>query len=296
MTNGTADPQQLAAALAAAGYLADEQTATTAWLAGALGRPLLVEGDPGVGKTSLARALARLAGSELIRLQCHEGLDVGQALYDWDFPRQVLHLRAVQAAAGDGAGEPADRVAALEQDLWSERFLLARPVLRALRTPGSVLLVDELDRADDEFEALLLEVLSEFSVTVPELGTVTAADPPPFVVITSNRTRELHDALKRRCLHLWLDHPDAERERAILQHHVPEAPDPLTDGVLTAVRALRELPLVKPPGIAESIDWVAACRALGATGWDPAVAAATLGAVLKYREDRELAAAAGIPR
>lgn len=287
---GTSDPAALARALEAAGYLADELTATTAWLAGALDRPLLVEGDPGVGKTSLAVALAAVQGAPLFRLQCHEGLDVAQALYDWDFPRQVLHLRAVEAA-----GTAAD-AETLERDLWTERFLLRRPVLQALQAPGSVLLVDELDRADDEFEALLLEVLAEHAVTVPELGTLRAPGRPPTVVVTSNRTREVHDALKRRCLHLWLEHPDAGREREILRRHVPDAPDALAVGVVEAVAALRALPLAKPPGIAETLDWARACRALGATGWDPSIAVATLGAVLKHHEDRVTAAAAGVPR
>jgi MoxR-like ATPase len=235
-----------------------------------------------VGKTSLAHALASVVGAELLRLQCYEGIDASQALYDWDFPRQLLHLRAAESA-GRATGEgDADR---LEAEVYSRRFLLARPLLAALETTPSVLLVDEVDRADDEFEAFLLEVLSDYTVTVPELGTVHA-EVPPVVVVTSNRTREVHDALKRRCLYHWVEHPDFEREVAIVRARVPEASSELAAAVARAVAVLRGEDLLKPPGVAETIDWTQALVALGAQRLDADVATATLGAVLKYREDQ----------
>ncbi|WP_460607272.1 AAA family ATPase [Jatrophihabitans fulvus] len=266
-------PSDVAAALDGAGYLPDAGLATAAFLAMRMGRPLFCEGDPGVGKTALAHALAAITESPLVRLQCYEGIDAAQALYDWDFPRQVLHLRA----AGDDA-----RTA--EADLYDRRFLVARPILQALETSPSTLLIDEIDRADDEFEAFLLEVLAENSVTIPELGTVTA-ERPPLVVITSNRTREVHDALKRRCLYHWVAHPEFGREVAILRRRVPEASEQLAEQVARAVAALREQNLLKPPGIAETIDWTQALHVLGATNLDTATAEETLGAVLKYHED-----------
>ena len=281
-----ADPGALAEALEKTGYLADRGLATVAYLAGVMHRPLLLEGEPGVGKTALAQALAESTGKPLIRLQCYEGIDAAQALYDWDFPRQVLHLRAAELrVSGSGAGRAAE-VDALENELYTERFLLARPVLQALRTPGAVLLVDEIDRADDEFEAFLLEVLSDFAVTVPELGRISATE-PPMVVLTSNRTRDVHDALKRRCLYHWVEHPSLEREVAILRTRVPQLTEALAGQVAATVANLRGADLIKPPGVAESLDWARALLALGCRTLDPETAAATLGAVVKYREDTE---------
>ncbi len=275
------DPVALQEALGAHGYLADTALATTAWLACRLERPLLCEGAPGVGKTALAAALAAVLEGPLIRLQCYEGIDATQALYDWDFPRQVLHLRALEA------GGRTDLEAA-ETDLYRRRFLLARPVLQALEASlpqrRAVLLVDEVDRADDEFEAFLLEVLSEWAVSVPELGRVVA-QAPPVVVVTSNRTRELHDALTRRCLYHWFELPDLERERAIVRRHVPDASDALTASVLAAAARLRSLDLVRPPGVAETLDWVRALVRLGVDELDEAAAHLTLGTVVKERED-----------
>ncbi len=283
---GIASPADLAGRLDAVGYLADEGLATAAFLALRMGRPLFLEGEAGVGKTALARALAEVASAPLIRLQCYEGLDVSQALYDWDFPRQLLHLKAAEAV---GVSD----VEAVERDLYDRRFLVARPLLQAIETSPSVLLVDEIDRADDEFEAFLLEVLSEFSITVPELGTVTA-QAPPLVVLTSNRTREVHDALKRRCLYHWLDHPGFEREVAIIRRRLPLATERLAADVARAAAVLRSQDLLKPPGVAESIDWAEALLALGARELDPDHAARTLGAVLKYREDQDRVRAAGL--
>ena len=273
------DPAGLARLLTAAGYFADEGVATAAYLALALPRPLFLEGEAGVGKTALAHALATVVGADLLRLQCYEGIDASQALYDWDFPRQLLHLRAAESthAAVDAA--------ALESEVYSRRFLIARPLLAALETSPSVLLVDEVDRADDEFEAFLLEVLSDYTVTVPEIGTITAAV-PPVVVVTSNRTREVHDALKRRCLYHWVEHPDFDREVEIVRQRVPEASAALSQQVARAVAVLRREDLLKPPGVAETIDWTQALVALGAERLDAAMATATLGAVLKYREDQ----------
>jgi MoxR-like ATPase len=270
----------MAGALDAQGYLADEGVATAAYLAVAMRRPLLVEGDAGVGKTALAQALAGVLGAPLIRLQCHEGIDAAQALYDWDFPRQLLHLRAAEAAgkAGD--------VDAVEHELYSRRFLVSRPLLQAIETDPAVLLVDEVDRADDEFEAFLLEVLSDFTVSIPEIGTIRAAT-PPVVVVTSNRTREVHDALKRRCLYHWVDHPSFERETAIVRRRFPDVAEQLAAQVTGAVHRLRDAELLKPPGVAETLDWTEALVAVGATRLDPESATRTLGAVLKYREDVE---------
>ena len=277
-------PAALAQALAGTGYLADDGLATAGYLAARLGRPLFLEGDAGVGKTAFARAYAEATGAELIRLQCYEGIDATQALYDWDFPRQLLHLRSVEASA-TASGDRLDPNA-LEASLYDRRFLLARPLLQALESGRAVLLVDEIDRADDEFEAFLLEVLSEFAITIPELGRIEAAI-PPVAVLTSNRTREVHDALKRRCLYHWVEHPSYEREVAILRSRLPGVTERLAADVAAATGAMRELDLLKPPGVAEAIDWANALTALGARALDPDNAAATLGAVLKYREDAD---------
>jgi MoxR-like ATPase len=281
-------PAQLATLLSATGYLCDDALATVGFLALELHRPLLLEGEPGTGKTALAEALAEGLGLELIRLQCYEGIDAAQALYDWDFPRQILHLRAVESVS---RGESAADVAEVEKGLFSERFLLARPVLRALRESPAVLLVDEIDRADDEFEAFLLEVLSTYQVSIPELGTVAAVT-PPIVVLTSNRTREVHDALKRRCLYHWIDHPGLDRELAIVRSRAPEVSEALAGQVVALVQRLRTAELVKPPGVAETLDWARALHRIGAQELDVAAAARTLGAAVKYREDAERVRAA----
>jgi len=269
-------PADVAVALDRAGYLADTGVATAAFLAMRMGRPLFLEGDPGVGKTSLAQALAVVTDAPLIRLQCYEGIDAGQALYDWDFRRQILHLRA----AGDSS-DPSQ----LEASLYERRFLIARPILQALEQSPAVLLIDEIDRADDEFEAFLLEVLADNAVSIPELGTIRAQT-PPLVVLTSNRTREVHDALKRRCLYHWLAHPDFAREVQIVVRHVPEAAERLTRDVAAVVGALREADLLKPPGVAETIDWTRALNMLGADALTMDGALATIGAGIKYHEDQ----------
>jgi MoxR-like ATPase len=276
---------EVRAALDSQHYLADDGLATAVYLAVALRRPLLLEGEAGVGKTELAKVLAAARGSELIRLQCYEGIDASQAVYDWDYAHQLLHLRAAEAS-----GEARDAgTASLEGQVYSERFLVRRAILRAIDHRDAmppVLLVDEIDRADDEFEAYLLEVLSDWQVTVPELGTFRAKQ-PPVVVLTSNRTRDVHDALKRRCLYHWVEHPGFEREVAIVRRRVPEVSERLAREVAGAVEHLRTLQLAKPPGVAETIDWATALARLGAATIDEDLVEATLGAVLKYREDHE---------
>jgi MoxR-like ATPase len=268
------------ALLEAHGYLAARSLATAVHLSLHMGRPLFLEGESGVGKTEVAQVLARALGRELVRLQCYEGLDVASAVYEWNYARQMLEIRLAEARGG------ADLEAA-GAGLFSERFLIRRPVLRALETcPGGapVLLVDELDRADEPFEAYLLEVLAEFQVTIPELGTVRAAQ-PPVVVITSNRTREIHDAVKRRCLYHWVDYPDAARELAIVRARVPEAGERLARQLVAFVQALRAGELFKPPGVAETLDWARALVLLGRAEIEAAVVEDTLGVLLKYQDD-----------
>jgi len=287
-------PDAVRDALRTHGYLADEGLATVVFLALELRRPLLLEGEAGVGKTEVAKVLSRWTGGELLRVQCYEGIDVSQAVYEWDYTRQLLHLRAAEArAAGTGGDVPA----AVEDDLYSERFLVRRPLLAAIAAPAErpppVLLIDEIDRADDEFEAFLLEVLSDYSVTVPELGTFSARV-PPIVVITSNRTRDLHDALKRRCLYHWLDHPDFEREVAIVRLRAPSVGETLARQVAAAVERIRSMGLYKPPGVAETIDWAESVATLGRSALDETTVALTLGAAVKYREDADRIRDAGI--
>jgi MoxR-like ATPase len=281
------------AGLAGEQYLADEGLATSIFLALRLRRPLLLEGEAGVGKTEVAKSLARWSGGQLIRLQCYEGLDANQAVYEWDHARQLLHLRAAEAA-GVASGRGTDD---LEGELYTERFLVRRALLQAIAPPNGagppVLLIDEIDRADDEFEAFLLEVLSDYAITVPELGTFRA-EIPPVAIITSNRTRDVHDALKRRCLYHWVEHPDFEREVAIVRLRAPGVPERLARQVAAAVEGLRAEGLYKPPGVAETIDWAEALATLGRATLDEASVSATLGTVLKYREDHERVRSKGV--
>ncbi|MCF8544787.1 MAG: MoxR family ATPase [Ilumatobacteraceae bacterium] len=282
---------QVRNALGGQSYLADEGLATAVFLALSLKRPLLLEGEAGVGKTELAKVIAAMTGGELIRLQCYEGIDASQTVYDWDYSRQLLHLRAAEAS-----GEAKSKnTSLLESELYNERFLIKRALLRAIdnRTTPAVLLIDEIDRADDEFEAYLLEILSDFQITVPELGTFSATT-PPIVVLTSNRTRDVHDALKRRCLYHWVEHPNFEREVAIVRLRVPQIAESLARQVAAAVEAMRGLNLYKPPGVAETIDWATALGQLGILELDETSVAATLGTVLKYREDHERVRETGI--
>jgi len=278
-------PVEVADALAAHDYLADDGLATAIFLALELQRPLLLEGEAGVGKTEVAKVLARWTDGELIRLQCYEGIDVAQAVYEWDYARQLLHLRTAEAT-GRAEGVAAE---ALEDELYTERFLVRRALLQAIDHadgPPPVLLIDEVDRADDEFEAFLLEILSDYQVTVPELGTFSTPN-PPVVIITSNRTRDVHDALKRRCLYHWVEHPDFEREVAIVRVRAPQVAESLARQVAGVVEQLRELNLYKPPGVAETIDWAQALAALGKADLDEETVGVTLGTVVKYREDQQ---------
>ena len=272
-------PESLAEELAARGYLADPDLATSVFLSLELGRPLFLEGEAGVGKTALGQTLALVTGGELIRLQCYEGLDTATALYEWDYPRQMLEIRLLEARG---------RISeATSRDVFSEAFLVRRPLLRALEAkapPAPVLLIDEVDRADEEFEALLLELLSDFAVTVPEIGTIRAVV-PPRVIITSNRTREVHDALKRRCLYHWIEYPSAARELAIVKARMPGVAEALAADVVAFVQRLRSAEVVKAPGIAETLDWAAALTALGARVLEPEAVDRTLGVLLKYQED-----------
>ena len=262
------------------GYLADRGLATALFVSLSLHRPILLEGEVGVGKTEVAKVLATVFGRRLIRLQCYEGIDTNQALYEWDYARQMLHIRALSEH------QIADEAAV--DKLFGPKFLLERPLLEAVRAGDqAVLLIDEVDRADDEFEAFLLEVLSDFQISVPEIGTIKAAS-PPMVVLTSNRTRELHDALKRRCLYHWIGYPPAEREVEIVLVREPGVSQALARKVVAAVNRLRELDLAKPPGVAETIDWVRTLDFLGETGLDAQVAQDTLGAVVKERDDLEV--------
>lgn len=277
---------ELEKVLVDSGYIPDRGLTVSAHLAIQMGRPLFLEGEPGVGKTELAKVLATMTGGELIRLQCYEGLDASHALYEWDYARQMLAIR-VSEARGDDIDI---------KDIMSEEFVTDRPLLKALRsssdTQQAVLLIDELDRADEEFEAYLLEFLSDYQITIPEVGTVRATT-PPIVVITSNRTREIHDAVKRRCIYHWIDYPTVEREIAILKEKSPGTPSALSKELAVAMDRLRRLDLFKPPGVAETIDWAKALDVLGATELTPGVVADTIGVVLKYEEDIALVRAAG---
>ncbi len=272
--------------LAAGAYVADRSLATALYLALKLGRPLFLEGEAGVGKTEIAKVLAECLGRDLIRLQCYEGLDVSSAVYEWNYARQMIEIRLAEAT-GDAGGRTGR--AALTRDVFSEDFLIKRPLLQALEPRESgppVLLIDELDRTDEPFEAFLLEVLSDFQITVPEIG-VFGAEAPPVVVITSNRTREIHDALKRRCFYYWVDYPDAERELEILGRKAPEAGEALRRDVVAFIQKLRDVDLFKLPGVAESIDWAQALAQLDVVALEPDTLNATLGTLLKYQDDIE---------
>ena len=282
------DVETLARRLGAVDYLVDEGLATSMFLSLTLPQPLLLEGEAGVGKTEAAKSLAAVLETPLIRLQCYEGIDAAEALYEWNYPRQLLSIRLADARGTDLS----------EEDLFGPDYLTRRPLLRALEHPGprpAVLLIDEIDRADDDFEAFLLELLAEATVTIPELGTITATH-PPIIVLTSNRTRDLHDAVKRRCLYQWIDYPTPEREVDIVRRRVKGASATLAVQVADAVARMRDSDVQKPPGIAEAIDWLAALSALGLEQLDAGAIDRTLGSVLKYREDQELVRAMGLPR
>ncbi len=280
------DVETLAVRLGAVDYLVDEALATSMFLALTLPQPLLLEGEAGVGKTEAAKALAAVLDTPLVRLQCYEGIDATEALYEWNYPRQLLSIRLAEAS-GQGLSE---------SDLFSREYLIRRPLLRALEHPGprpAVLLIDEIDRADDDFEAFLLELLAEATVTIPELGPVRATH-PPVIVLTSNRTRDLHDAVKRRCLFQWIDYPSRERELEIVRRRVPSASRALAVQVADAVARMRDSDVQKPPGIAEAIDWLHALSVLGVERLDEGSVARTLGAVLKYPEDQDVVRAGGL--
>jgi len=280
------DVETLARRLSAVDYLVDEGLATALFLSLQLPQPLLLEGEAGVGKTEAAKALAQMLDTPLIRLQCYDGIDAAEALYEWNYPRQLLSIRLAEASG--------DKLA--EEQLFSRDYLIARPLLRALEHPGprpAVLLIDEIDRADDDFEAFLLELLAEAAVTIPELGTIRATH-PPVIVLTSNRTRDLHDAVKRRCLYQWIDYPDQARELDIVKRRVNGVSDGLARNVVAAIAVMRSSDIQKPPGIAEAIDWLRALELLGVTELDEATIGRTLGSVLKYGEDQEVVRAAGL--
>ncbi|MEE8330588.1 MAG: MoxR family ATPase [Acidimicrobiia bacterium] len=270
-------------------YIAERSLGVAVHLALQLGKPLFLEGEAGVGKTEVAKVLASILDTPLIRLQCYEGLDVGHAVYEWDYPRQMLAIRLIEAR-GEGAQAEVD-------DIMSREYLVARPLLQAVEATANgerpVLLIDELDRADEEFEAYLLEMLSDFQVTIPEIGTI-AADRPPVVILTSNRTREIHDALKRRCIYHWIDYPNFEREVEIVLRKIPDVPEELAADLAGAMEKLRSMDLFKPPGVAETLDWAAALAVLGAARLSPDVADDTLGVILKYQEDIERLRAGGV--
>ncbi len=274
-----------AALLKSGGYIADRSLATVLFLALRMGRPLLLEGEAGVGKTEIAKVLSATLGRKLIRLQCYEGLDVSSAVYEWNYAQQMMAIRLAEAAGhGNNGGVNRDK---LEGELFSERYLIRRPLLQALEPHeggAPILLIDELDRTDEAFEAFLLEVLSDGQVTIPELGTIKAAE-PPIVIVTSNRTREIHDALKRRCLYHWVDYPDSERELAILKAKSPHAPAKLSRQIVAFVQAIRKEELFKAPGVAETLDWATALVELDAVALDPALVSDTIGALLKYQDD-----------
>jgi MoxR-like ATPase len=282
------DVEMLAQRLAAVDYLVDEGLATSMFLSLRLPQPLLLEGEAGVGKTEAGKSLAAVLNTPLIRLQCYDGIDAAEALYEWNYPRQLLSIRLAEAQGGE----------LRERDLFGREYLIRRPLLRALEHPGprpAVLLIDEIDRADDDFEAFLLELLAEAAVTIPEIGTIRATH-PPIIVLTSNRTRDLHDAVKRRCLYQWIDYPTPEREVEIVRRRVRGASETLAVQVADAVARMRESDVQKPPGVAEAIDWVAALAVLGVEELDVAAIDRTLGSVLKYSEDQEVIRAAGLEK